>query len=103
MSADRPKRKLRGGSLDMAWEEETRKKIQTSQILNRLIGHVNGDVKLEASQVTAGLGLLKKILPDLSQSENKTEVLHRYVARVPGKAETAEAWQQEHSPSPTIQ
>lgn len=104
MGADRPRRKQRGGSIDMAWEEETRRKIQTSQIINRLIGHVNGDVKLETSQVTAGLGLLKKILPDLSQSDNQTEVLHRYVARVPGKAESPQAWQQQHSPeTKTIQ
>ncbi|HEX5508941.1 MAG TPA: hypothetical protein VFX37_10600 [Pseudolabrys sp.] len=66
MSADRPKRKVRGGSLDMEWEVKTRRKIQTSQIINRLIGHVNGTVKLDASQVQAGLGLLRKILPDLS-------------------------------------
>jgi hypothetical protein len=43
-----------------------RAKIQTTQLVNRLTEHVNGEVKLEATQVTAALGLLKKSLPDLA-------------------------------------
>lgn len=35
--------------------------------------------------------------------ETTGEMVHRFVARVPGKAETAETWQQQHSPTPTIQ
>jgi len=46
--------------------EEYRAKIQNSTILNRLIGHVDGSVDLTPSQVTAGLGLLKKVMPDLA-------------------------------------
>lgn len=88
----------------MAWENEVRKKIQTSQVINRLISFINGDITLETAQVTACLGLLKKVLPDLSQTDNKTEVLHRYVARVPEKAANAEIWQDKHAPpQPTIQ
>jgi hypothetical protein len=35
--------------------------------------------------------------------ETTGEMVHRYVARVPGKADTAETWQHEHSPTPMIQ
>ena len=72
--ADRARRKLRGGSIDIEWEEKTRKKIQTSMIINRLIDYVNGKIKLEPAQVTAALGLMRKILPDLTASEVKAEV-----------------------------
>lgn len=104
MGSDRPRRKQRGGSIDMAWEDEQREKIRASGVCNRLIDFVKGEIKLEKSQVTAALGLLRKIIPDLSQSDNKTEVLHKYVARVPSKATNAKVWQEQHEPtSPTLQ
>ncbi len=45
-----------------------RLKIQNSKILDRVIGHVEADNGgfLSATQVTAALGLLKKVLPDLA-------------------------------------
>jgi len=43
-----------------------RQRIKTSMLINRLTDHVNGKVKLENSQVTAALGLLKKTAPDLT-------------------------------------
>jgi hypothetical protein len=46
--------------------ESHRAKIQNSNILNALIGHAEGKREMSATQVTAGLGLLKKALPDLS-------------------------------------
>jgi hypothetical protein len=76
--ADRPRRKLRGGSIDMEWEEKTRKKIQTSMITNRLIDYVNGKIKLEPAQVTAAIALMRKCLPDLTASEIKGDVVHRF-------------------------
>jgi hypothetical protein len=57
---------------------------------------------MKPTQVTAALGLLKKTIPDLSAAENKTEVVHRYVARLPAKAKSTEEWQQQHSQN-TIQ
>ncbi|MDR7032422.1 hypothetical protein [Mesorhizobium sp. BE184] len=45
-----------------------RVKIQNSNILNALIEHVEGIREMSATQVSAGLGLLKKILPDLAAS-----------------------------------
>jgi len=44
-----------------------RAKIQNSSILNALIEHVLGKRDMSPTQVTAGLGLLKKCLPDLAQ------------------------------------
>lgn len=80
-------------------DENTRLKIQASQIINRLQDYIFGKISMEAGQVTASLGLLKKTIPDLSASDNKTEVTHKYVADVPAVSETVEQWQQQHSPT----
>jgi hypothetical protein len=45
---------------------EAREKIRTTQIINRLQGHIDGKVDMVPSQVTAALGLLKKAIPDLA-------------------------------------
>ena len=45
--------------------EEHRDKIRNSNILNNLIEHVQGNREMTSTQVSAGLGLLKKCLPDL--------------------------------------
>lgn len=58
----------RGVRLNPEHDQRTRAKIQTSQIINRLTSFVNGEVEMTAPQVTAALGLLKKTMPDLSQS-----------------------------------
>jgi hypothetical protein len=47
-------------------DDSHRVKIQNSNILTALIKHVEGRQEMTASQVSAGLGLLKKVLPDLS-------------------------------------
>ena len=46
-------------------DEQTRTKIQASQLINRLTDHVLGNVEMSASQVRAAEVLLKKALPDL--------------------------------------
>lgn len=43
-----------------------RVKIQNSNILNALVEHAEGKREMSSTQVNAGLGLLKKVLPDLS-------------------------------------
>ncbi len=48
---------------------EHRVKIQNSNILNALIEHAQGEREMSSTQVAAGLGLLKKALPDLSAME----------------------------------
>ena len=58
-------------------DENTRKKIQASQLINRLTDHILADEEvMTASQVNAALGLLKKTLPDLKQVDLNAEVEH---------------------------
>lgn len=44
---------------------EHRDKIKNSNILSCLIEHVVGNREMTSTQVTAGLGLLKKVMPDM--------------------------------------
>jgi len=48
---------------------EHRTKISNSKIRKRLIAHVEGTEEMSATQVTAALGLLKKVMPDLSSQQ----------------------------------
>lgn len=88
----------RGRKPGFQMTDEHRVKIQNSNILNALIEHVSGLREMSATQVSAGLGLLRKVMPDLSSAELKSEVVHRYVARVPDKAPNAKSWQEQHAP-----
>ena len=56
----------RGRKPGFRMSEEHRLKIKNSNILNALVEHVEGFREMSATQVTAGLGLLKKVMPDLS-------------------------------------
>jgi hypothetical protein len=56
----------RGRSPGFTMSHEHRVKIQNSNILNALIEHATGQREMSATQVSAGLGLLKKIMPDLA-------------------------------------
>lgn len=49
--------------------DEHRVKIQNSNILNALLEHVMGDREMSSTQVTAGIALMKKIMPDISSVE----------------------------------
>lgn len=55
----------RGRQPGFRMSDEHRVKIQNSNILNALIEHVEGVREMSATQVTAGIALLKKVLPDL--------------------------------------
>jgi hypothetical protein len=61
--------KGRGRSPGFVMTEAHRVKIQNSNILNALIEHALGEREMSATQVTTGLGLLRKCLPDLSAVE----------------------------------
>jgi hypothetical protein len=56
----------RGRKPGFVMSNEHRVKIQNSNILNALIEHIEGEREMSATQVTAGLGLLRKVLPDLA-------------------------------------
>ena len=61
-------------------DENTRAKIQASQLINRLTEHVLKGTKMETTQITAALGLLKKTLPDLSSIEQSGELdVHQHI------------------------
>lgn len=60
---------VRGRRPGFKMPEEHRVKIQNSNILNALIEHVEGRRDMSATQVSAGLGLLRKCLPDLAATE----------------------------------
>jgi hypothetical protein len=61
-----PKAKRGRGRLPgFRMSEAHRVKIQNSNIITALLKHVDGKQDMTATQVTAGLGLLKKVLPDL--------------------------------------
>lgn len=47
-------------------DDETRKKIQAAQIINRMHACLMGKVTLDAQQVSCAKTLLNKVLPDLS-------------------------------------
>ncbi len=52
-------------------DEETRKKIQASQLINRLTHHVLSEQDImSASQVRAAEVLLRKTLPDLASVQH---------------------------------
>jgi hypothetical protein len=55
----------RGRKPGFSMSAEHRLKIQNSNILTALIDHVTVGREMSSTQVTAGLGLLKKVLPDL--------------------------------------
>ncbi len=75
-------------------DENTRAKIQTSQIINRLMKAFHGEIALDPAQVSIGIALLRKTLPDLAQveSHNRTEITT--VAPTP---ETPEEWAARHA------
>lgn len=66
---------------------EHRDKIKNSNILNALIEHAQGDREMSPSQVTAGLGLLRKVMPDLASTSHSGE------DGGPIKIETVLRWQ----------
>jgi len=55
--------------LNRAHQEATREKIRAGLLVNALENHVLKEKKLDASQVSAALGLLKKCVPDLTRAE----------------------------------
>ena len=66
----------KGVRLNPKHDEKTRAKIQTSQIINRLMKNINGEVEMSSSQVRSAEILLKKTLPDLQSVEHSALVQH---------------------------
>ena len=50
-------------------QEALRERIEAAKIVEALKNHVVGGMEMSSSQVAAGLGLLRKVVPDLSSIE----------------------------------
>ena len=86
-----------GVRLNPEHDARTRARIQTTQLINRLQMFINSKVELQPAQVTAALGLLKKVLPDTVFVEHAGEVTTR-VIRAPPAIKTPEEWEQTYVP-----
>lgn len=63
--------------------ENTRARIQTSMIKNRLEDHIFGKCELSATQIRAAEILLKKTLPDLQSVNHSGEIVYTNAAELP--------------------
>jgi hypothetical protein len=87
------------------WTPEiVRQRIRTSQIVRALIEHTLGNREMVPSQVSAGLGLLRKVMPDLTATtlsahieqvdELSTQELARRISALEGAAQTQRSSEQ---------
>lgn len=76
-------------------DDETRAKIKAGNIINRLQKFIAGEVSMEPAAVTASLGLLKKVLPDLTSVEHSGEITKTYVARLPQPIADINEWKKQ--------
>jgi antitoxin component HigA of HigAB toxin-antitoxin module len=67
-------------------------------LLKRLQDHFLGKIKLDNSQVTVGLGLLKKTMPDLAATELSGSVERTTVIRAPETVSDTKAWLEKYGP-----
>src|SRR5262245_25065454 len=63
--------------------EQVRAKIRAAYLIRRLQDHVKGKINLTPTQVRSAEILLRKIIPDLSQTAVSGEMTHKYVVEVP--------------------
>jgi hypothetical protein len=61
--------KARGRQPGFVMSDAHRVKIQNSNILNALVEHVEGKRDMSSTQVSAGIALLKKVMPGLAQTD----------------------------------
>jgi hypothetical protein len=67
--SDKKPKRGRGRPVGYRMPERVRERIRTGVLVTRLTQHVEGKVDMRQTQVTAALGLLKKVLPDLSSTD----------------------------------
>ena len=60
----------RGRKPGFKMTDEHRLKIANSNILSRLIKCAEGEIDVSSTQAQVGLGLLRKIMPDLSNTQH---------------------------------
>lgn len=64
----------RGRPAGFRMDDSHRVKIQNSNILNALVEHVEGRREMSSTQVSAGIALLKKVMPDLASVDVNANV-----------------------------
>lgn len=79
-------------------DEDTRKRIKAGVIMERLTRLIAGEIEMPPHAVTAALGLLRKVLPDLAQIEHSGELTTTKVVRLPSVNKDTGQWQKEHTP-----
>lgn len=84
MAGESRARKHRG-TKDHPWHDVVRRRIQSAKIEERLMKALNGEIELSPGQIQIGLGLIRKVLPDLSATElsGEVETKHRVVSGSP--------------------
>lgn len=80
-------------------DDDTRLKIKTTQLCNRLVAHAMGEIELSATQINAIKILLGKTLPDLQSVEHSGEIATPYVMAMPEVAASTEEWANQRSTS----
>jgi len=80
-------------------DENTRAKIQAGNIITRLQKYISGEISMEGPAVTAALGLLRKVVPDLTSVEHSGEVTTHYVVGIPPRESTSDAWAKQQEPT----
>ena len=57
------------GTKEKGWPQVTRDRIQSGMLVHCLQSHVVGELDLKPTQVQSALGLLRKTIPDISESK----------------------------------
>ena len=79
-------------------DEDTRKRIQAAALCDRLTALIKGEIEMPPHAVTAALGLLRKVLPDLAQVEHSGEIATSKVVHIPAPSQTTGQWENTHIP-----
>ena len=75
-------------------QEDVRRKIQASQLVNRLSDHALGKLELSATQIKAIEILLRKSIPDLTAIEHSGEVnMNTFAVPLTQPGEEAPTWE----------
>lgn len=64
---------MAGRPIGSRHQDDVRRKIQASQLINRLTAHAHGKVEMSPTQVRAAEILLKKSMPDLASVEHSSD------------------------------
>lgn len=80
----------------------TRAKIKVAKIIERLDKLIAGTIEMKPHAVTAALGLLRKVLPDVNSVEISGEITTSKVIRTPMIATDNASWLKQHGDKPEM-